>query len=149
MKQIIALGFGLLIATVGFGQVVTPNSTNRGPITLYTAAQVDSAVAANTANVFLSNRFIGGTHSFSAVAKVTRNSGTVAGKVYLEGSHDGIDYAPLDSFTLNNMTRVIKFSLVGEQASYGYYGIRLVTSGSQNSTIKAKMQGKTPPYIIR
>ncbi|MCP1384786.1 hypothetical protein [Runella salmonicolor] len=149
MKQIIALGFGLLIATVGFGQVVTPNSTNRGPITLKTAALVDSAVASNATTVLIYGQFVGGTDAFHVTGEIIKNSGAPAGKLYFVGGDSPTKMAKLDSFTIYNGNAIVTFRLPPGHASYSYYGLQAVTTGSQNSTFKGTMQGKTPPYIIR
>lgn len=46
-------------------------------------------------------------------------SGTLAGKVYLQASLNGVDYLTLDSLTLTNSARVSKiFTITGTPAQY-------------------------------
>jgi hypothetical protein len=67
---------------------------------------------------------------------VTKDTGTVAGKVYLEVMTNG-KYKKLDSFTLANTTLDQSFFYIPTKTSYLSYRFILVPTGNWSSTITA------------
>jgi hypothetical protein len=64
---------------------------------------------------------------------VVKVSGTVAGKVYLQATDDGILYTKLDSLTLTDVAAQTKFNIPAH-TSYNSYQAYFVTSGTQSYT---------------
>ena len=66
----------------------------------------------------------------------TKISGTVAGKTYLMGSVDAVNYVKLDSFTNVNVTTNTKI-FTQTRPMYPYYKIRSEGSGTMSMQTKA------------
>jgi hypothetical protein len=69
-------------------------------------------------------------------ATVTKSSGTISGKVYLEGTIDGT-WIKMDSLTLSNVTTNSKMFPGAEEMGTSYLGYRFnyVPTGTQTSTL--------------
>ncbi len=72
-------------------------------------------------------------------ATVQKKTGTVAGKIYFEGSLDGIGWARIDSITLADVSINTKVFPILRSAGTSYLGYRFscVPTGTQTSTITA------------
>jgi hypothetical protein len=100
--------------------------------TLTVSAADDSLV--NTDVGYATKTITGKASSISFVVLLTRNSGTAAGTVILEGSHDGTSYATVpgtSTFTMTNVaSQVATFSVA--PSTYNYYRATVTTSGTVN-----------------
>jgi hypothetical protein len=71
-------------------------------------------------------------------ATVARQAGTLAGKVYLQETINGIDYVSIDSLTLTNVSRSTKiFSITAPPGTR--YQLQYITSGSVTAVASAYM----------
>lgn len=67
-------------------------------------------------------------------ATVVRNSGTLAGKIYLQRSLNGVDYENIDSLSLTNVARTSKiFSVTGALAPK--YQVQIVSTSGTVSAV--------------
>lgn len=71
----------------------------------------------------------------SMTSTVTRLSGSVAGKVYLQATDDNSDWVTLDSMVLTNQATNSKRFPLRSAAGTSYYGYRFyyISSGTQTS----------------
>lgn len=70
---------------------------------------------------------------------LTRASGTVAGKTYLQASIDGVSYSNIDSFTAINIASNVKIFVVSNPKNYVYYRTSSVGSGTMKAYITARI----------
>jgi hypothetical protein len=74
--------------------------------------------------------------SFTAV--VTKSTGAVAGKVYLQGTNDGTTYFDIDSLTLQDQATNKKHFPLTSTVYYSYR-VQFTTTGTQKSYITVAM----------
>jgi hypothetical protein len=95
-----------------------------------------SGTITNAATGYVASKVPGGYGNLSIQVVVTKTSGTVAGKVTLEASNDGVNYRrimPTDSLNLTDVaTQSVLFN-VGT-SPYLYYRGNVTTTGTQVST---------------
>ena len=95
------------------------------------AVETDTTVNIDTAAIF----FIGiGGKVKSFQASVVKVSGTVSGKVYLQGTVNGNDWVNLDSLTATNVSLSTKVFPISATTYYSYRAY-YVTTGTQMSYI--------------
>lgn len=70
---------------------------------------------------------------------LTRASGTVAGKTYLQASIDGVSYTNIDSFTAINIASNVKTFVVANPKNYVYYKTSSTGSGTMKAYITARI----------
>ena len=70
---------------------------------------------------------------------LTRASGTVAGKTYLQASIDGVTYQNIDSFTAINIASNVKIFVVSNPKNYVYYKTSSTGSGTMKAYITARI----------
>lgn len=122
MKRILALGLAIGILATSFAQ--------SGPIrkaTEVTNANATTAYATYSATPSKVKAF---------QATVVKNSGTVAGALYLEATVDGSSWVQISNDTLaltNTATQTKVWTISG--TSYHSYRCKFVTTGTQNSTL--------------
>ena len=137
MKKIL---YGLLIAALTFGTISLPTIKVKAQSTKKVVS-VDTLVDAETQNITFNPMSSKLRAIQVTVKKVT---GTVAGKVYLEGTIDG-NYVLLDSLTLSDQainTKIFPFTRsVG--TNYLGYRARFATTGTQTSTASASWLRRT------
>jgi hypothetical protein len=70
---------------------------------------------------------------------LTRASGTIAGKTYLQSSIDGVSYSNIDSFTAINIASNVKIFIVANPKSYAFYRTSSTGSGTMKAYITARI----------
>ncbi len=137
MKRIL---YGLLVAALTFGTVSLPTANVKAQSTKKTVS-VDTLVDAETQYITFNPMASKLSSIQVTVKKVT---GTVAGKVYLEGTIDG-NYVYLDSLTLSDQATNTKVFPISKAIGTSYLGYRakFVTTGTQTSTAAAAWLRRT------
>ncbi len=88
----------------------------------------------NTGTALVVSKVGGGANSVSIQGVVTKVSGTIAGKQYLSGSLDGVNYVLVDSLTLSDVATNHKIYVLSS-APYLYYKISVTGSGTMVGTL--------------
>lgn len=125
MKKIIVLA-GLTIGAALFTTVDVSAQNRMKPL-------LDTSTNSTTRNI-VTDVILNETGSLSLQYVGTKLSGTVGGKVYLEGSNDGANFPSsqiIDSLTLADQTTNTKIFDVSQKRRLKYR-FRVVTSGSQS-----------------
>lgn len=124
MKRILIFS-ALLIALLATVQQVEAQRPERSiVVAIDTAVNTDTSVVTLTAVP---------SHIISFQSTVTRLAGTVGGKVYLEGTTDGVGWIRLDSMTLTNQAINSKLFTLSTQPPCWSYRAYYISSGSQSS----------------
>ncbi len=125
-KIILALAAIFTIMAVSLTEA---NAQSKGPERVtktYTTTNVD------TANLAF-NSIASGVKSFQIT--LVKNSGTVAGKVYIEATDDGIGWFRLDSLVTADVAGPQFQKTPFTSTSYNSYRARYITTGTQSSTL--------------
>jgi hypothetical protein len=132
MKKIVFI----LLAVVCFASAQSQSN-------MTTAAGASTSTLTNAGTVtFTYGAVTGAPKVVSAVAALTKASGTVSGTVYFEGSNDGTYYGVISSSSLSDASANYSFKDV--DAGYLYYQIRFVGSGTLSATVRAKILIRKP-----
>lgn len=124
MKRILIFS-ALLIALLATVQQVKAQRPERSiVVAIDTAVNTDTSIITLTAVP---------SHIISFQTTVTRLSGTAGGKVYLEGTTDGVGWIRLDSMTLTNQAINSKLFTLSTQPPCWSYRAYYISSGSQSS----------------
>ncbi len=120
----------LLLASIAFGVAVACPATTTAQVADRYIAAVDSTLNTDTGAIVFQ-----AVPAIKAIqATVTKISGTVAGKVYLQGTIDG-NWISLDSLTNSNQATNSKLFPLSETYYYSYR-LYYTTSGTQASILK-------------
>lgn len=124
MKSFITL-IALMFATVAISNAQSTRMTGSG----------DSVVNAQTK--YCSVKPVGVNDAISIQITLTKASGTVAGKTYLQGTVDGTNYVTLDSMTATNQTTNTKVFIVASPKNYASFRTTTVGTGTMKAYISA------------
>lgn len=94
-----------------------------------------NSVLTNADTAFATFSVDGSVKSFRGF--VTKTSGTVAGKLYFQGSYGDSYWDNLDSLTLTNVATQYKTFNPGVPLIYASYRIQYITTGTSVSTVSA------------
>lgn len=137
--------FFFIIVAV-FGMLVTSAPANAqggtGNLTCTNGLAVDTLTNTDTVNLTIGstgrNKFDG---PGSFILVVNKISGTIAATARLQGSHNGTDWATIDSvynLTDGSQTKAFHFDV----SKYSYYRINVVSSGTMSFAVKGTWLGK-------
>lgn len=112
---------------------------------LKTATGLDTAKAINATPKILKLAVSKYYPSQSILVELSKNSGTVAGKITLEGSKDGTTYYQIktDSLTVYNVAQQAKFFTL-PSANIPFWQVRYVGSGTMEAILRATLILKKP-----
>lgn len=116
----------LLMTGLSFGQTVSKLT----PLKSNTTGK-DSDTLANATTKNQTAKIDGYFDSVSIQTNLTKLSGTAAGKVYLLGSLDGVNYVKDDSLTVANVTTQSKI-FTSNPSKYVFYRVSFVGTGTQS-----------------
>lgn len=116
----------LLLTGLSFGQTVSKLTVLKSNTT-----GKDSDTLANAGTKNQSVKIEGYFDSVSIQTNLTKLSGTAAGKVYLLGSLDGVNFVKDDSLTVANVTTQSKI-FTSNPSKYLHYRISFVGTGTQS-----------------
>lgn len=116
-----------------FAATIAPNDLSAQINVKTLTVQSSNAVS----DTILFNRVVSRVNGFQVT--VQKKTGTIAGKIYFEGSLDGIGWARIDSITLADAAINTKVFPVQKSVGTSYLNYRFNTAltGTQTSTIKA------------
>lgn len=102
----------------------------------------DSAV--NSGTKTCSTQLVGTSTSVTVQVTRVKATGTTSGKVYVDASIDGINYAPIDSVTMTNNVLTFgntntKVFVISSPKNYSHIRTRTVTSGTMKIYITDKI----------
>ena len=132
--------YGLLIAAISSGAALAPTIKLKAQSTKKVVS-VDTLENAETQYITFNPM----ASKLSAIqVTVKKVNGTVAGKVYLEGTIDG-NYVTLDSLTLSDQSINTKIFTISKSVGTAYLGYRakFATTGTQTSTAGASWLRRT------
>lgn len=125
MKKILFLLSMALFTLISVQAQRVPTAVTRSISSFDTLTNVDTS-AINYNSI--------GSHVKGFQATVTKVSGTVAGKVYLQGTIDGYAWVTIDSLTLSNQATNTKIFPI-TATTYNSYRSNAITSGTQVSVL--------------
>ncbi|MCZ2222999.1 MAG: hypothetical protein LC122_05150 [Chitinophagales bacterium] len=96
---------------------------------------IQSKDTATNADTVVINLFDAGSHLKSVQITVIKVSGTVAGKVYLQGSNNNVNWITLDSLTNSDQLYNTK-AFIFSNTSYNSYRFLYNSTGTQRSVLQ-------------
>lgn len=126
MKKLIALA---CFACMGYAA----QAQSAGSPAIDTLTDANTITIAQPNSTYFNNN-MSGTWSVALVA--TKIDGTTAGKIYLDGSIDGVNYVVIDSLTLANVSGAQVKNIYISNKRVVKAQVRGVGSGTQNTQVK-------------